>query len=61
MFKDNRNNGVKYVQSQWRRSGAFILNFEDISHLVLVFLLLTLNMSLPAGNHFMLLAFSDNL
>ena len=44
MFKDNRNNGVKYVQSQWRRSGVFILNFEDISHLVLVFLLLTLNM-----------------
>ena len=28
----------------WRRSGVFILNFEHISHLVLVFLLLTLNM-----------------
>ena len=27
----------------WRRSGAFIVNFENISHLVLVFLLLTLN------------------
>ena len=27
----------------WRRSGAFIVNFEHISHLVLVFLLLTLN------------------
>ena len=26
-----------------------ILNFERISHLVLVFLLLTLNMKLPAG------------
>ena len=25
----------------WRRSGAFIVNFEHISHLVLVFLLLT--------------------
>ena len=24
-----------------RRSGVFIVNFEDISHLVLVFLLLT--------------------
>ena len=28
---------------QWRRSGAFIVNFEHISHFVLVFLLLTLN------------------
>ena len=27
----------------WRRSGIFIVNFEHISHLVLVFLLLTLN------------------
>ena len=26
-----------------RRSGAFIVNFEHISHLVLVFLLLTLS------------------
>ena len=29
---------------QLRRSGVFIVNFENISHLVLVFLLLTLNM-----------------
>ena len=29
---------------QWRCSGVFIINFEHISHLVLVFLLLTLNM-----------------
>ena len=29
---------------QWRRSGIFIVNFEHISHLVLMFLLLTLNM-----------------
>ena len=29
---------------QWRRSGIFIVNFQHISHLVLVFLLLTLNM-----------------
>ena len=36
--------GVNYVQiCQWRRSGVFIVNFEHISHLVLLFLLLTLN------------------
>ena len=29
---------------QWRRSGIIIVNFERISHLVLVFLLLTPNM-----------------
>ena len=29
-------------QHQWRRYGVFIVNFEHISHLVLVFLLLTL-------------------
>ena len=34
---------------QWRRSGVFIVNFEHISHLVLVFLLLILNMLFPAG------------
>ena len=28
----------------WRRSVVFIVNFEYISHLILVFLLLTLNM-----------------
>ena len=28
---------------QWRRSGVFIVNFEHISHLVRVFLLLTLS------------------
>ena len=28
----------------WRRSGVFIVNFEHISHLDLVFLLLNLNM-----------------
>ena len=35
---------VKYVQSLWRCSGFFIVNFEYTSHLNLVFLLLTLNM-----------------
>ena len=29
---------------QWRRPGVFIVNFEHISHVVLAFLLLTLNM-----------------
>ena len=33
----------------WRRSDIFIVNFEHISYLVLVFLLLTLNIYLPAG------------
>ena len=33
----------------WRRSGIFIVNFEHISHLALVFLLLNLNMWFPAG------------
>ena len=28
---------------QWRRSGVFIVNFEHILHLILVFLLLALN------------------
>ena len=28
----------------WRRSGVFIVNFEHMSHLLLEFLLLTLNM-----------------
>ena len=35
---------------QWRRSGIFIVNFEHTPHLVLVFLLLTLNILLPAGS-----------
>ena len=37
-------------QRQWRRSGVFIVNFEQISHLVLVFLLLTLSRQMPAEN-----------
>ena len=32
----------------WRRSGIFIVNFEHISYLVLVFLLLPLNSQMPA-------------
>ena len=35
---------VKYVQGcQWLGSDVFIVNFEHVSHLVLVFLLLTLS------------------
>ena len=33
----------------WRRSGVFIVNFEHISHLFLVFPFLTLNKSMLAG------------
>ena len=33
----------------WRWSGVFIVNFEHISHLVLVFRLLTLNRKMPTG------------
>ena len=32
-----------------RRSGIFIVNFEHISHFVLVFLLLALSRQMPAG------------
>ena len=32
----------------WRPSGVLILNFEHISHLALVFLLLTLGRKMPA-------------
>ena len=50
--------GVKYVpkliiktpeRRQLRRSGVFIVNFEHIPHLVLMFPSLTLNMLFPAG------------
>ena len=34
---------------QWHRFGVFIVNFEHISDLVLLFLLLTLSIRLPAG------------
>ena len=34
--------------NNWRRSGAFIVNSEHISHLVLVFLMLTLSREMPA-------------
>ena len=37
----------KIVNSHWRRSGVFTVNFEHISNLVPVFLLLSLIMQLP--------------
>ena len=33
----------------WRRSGVFRVNFEHISRILLVFLLLTLSREIPAG------------
>ena len=36
-------------QRHWRPSTVFIVNFDHISHLALFFLLLTLNILLPAG------------
>ena len=36
-------------QRQWRLSGIFIVNFEQIPHIVLIFPLLTLNKLMPAG------------
>ena len=60
IFKvNNRNTTTRYEiyskltiktpeRQHWRGSGVFIVNFEHVSHLVLVFLLLILNMQLPA-------------
>ena len=36
-------------QCHWCCSGVFIVNFKHISHFVLMFLLLTLNMQVPTG------------
>ena len=41
---------TKKTPERCHRSGVFIVNFEHISHFVLVFLLLTLNMYLLTGN-----------
>ena len=41
MFKVHNNTPERI---QWRRSGVFIVNFQHISHLAVVLLLLTLNM-----------------
>ena len=34
-------------QNQWRRPGVFIVNFEQLSHIVLVFPWLTLRKQMP--------------
>ena len=52
MFKDNNK---KPEQLKWRRSNVFVVNFENISHLFLVFVLLTFEKKMLAG----LLQFSD--
>ena len=39
----------KAINNDIRTTGVFIANFKHIAHLVLVFLLLTLNLYLPAG------------
>ena len=50
---NNRSTGARcaYVQiwRQWRCSSVFIVNIEHISHLVLVFLLVTLSIWISAG------------
>ena len=35
---------VNTKDTRWRRSGVFIVNFEDLLHLILVLILLTVNM-----------------
>ena len=42
MFKVN-NKDTRTTPVAWRRSGVFIVHFEDIPRLVVVFLLLNLN------------------
>ena len=58
MFKvNNRNTSLRceicskltIKTPEQRRSGVFIVNFENISHLVLVFPLLTLSKYMSAG------------
>ena len=45
---------------QWCRSGVFIVNFGQILHLLLVFLLLTLNRYMSAGSELLILLESVN-
>ena len=40
----------------WRRSGVYVVNFEHISHLVLVFLLSTLNLVITGWENLRYLA-----
>ena len=47
LTKETLGQGLK--GRHWRRSGVFTVNFEHISHIFLVFLLLTLNRQMLAG------------
>ena len=42
-FKLSLQKSQVWSDATWRRSSVFVVNFEQISHLVLVFLLLTLS------------------
>ena len=42
--------GKRPILDIWRRSDAFIVKFEHISHLLPIFLLLTFKKELLAGN-----------
>ena len=51
MFKVNKRNAKTRCEiCSELIIGVFIVNFEHTSHLVLVFLLLTLNRQIPTGN-----------
>ena len=43
------NKDIRTSRRQWRGSGVFIVNFEQIAHIFLVFLLQTLNKYMFAG------------
>ena len=45
MFKVNNKDTGTTSRRQWCRSGVFVVNFEQISHLALVFLLLILSIN----------------
>ena len=49
-----KDNGMDQNTLQWRSSGVFIVNFGHISHLVLVFLLLTLTCNRRLGSNMIL-------
>ena len=57
LTKRHQNDAIRHFERSdvlnvlWRCSGVFIVNFKHISHLVLVFLLLTLNIQLPGGQN----------
>ena len=50
MFKVNNKDTKTTERRHWRLSGIFIVNFEHISHHILVYLFLTWSKYLPAGS-----------